>query len=292
MILASPTWSDAAAIEVVRLSIEMPYREYLEILHEAWKLNRTGTRFFVIALGPGRSWREELLPKGQTYETFLADRAARHLEASSARRMVVYVGAHHGFTRHVLSDMPIGKTVARFTDRAGNILWRRYGEAVFFVDFHRPWSCLSGTEWSRCLPFDGAIDCAGLLVGHPFAFDTATSALGETLLQPDTWYALGYAKHRLLDLADGYVWFRPIEEYEPATLIPLQELAPDETSMAFVREHNFITDEKGLTTDRLRALWREEAEKPKDFLKENGWEGLRAWRRACAPKNATPAERK
>jgi hypothetical protein len=282
-ILASPKWDQASALEVVRVSAEMPYREYLEILHEAWTLNRGGTAFHVVALGPGRSWREELLPKGQTYETFMADRVIGQLQGSSARRMIVYVGAHHGFTRHVLSEMPVGKTVSRFTDRTGNILWRRYGDDVFFVYFHRPWNCLSGAEWVRCLPVDAAIDCAGLAAGHPLAFDTATSPLGETLLQPGTWYALGYAKHRLLDFADGYVWFRPVEDYERATLIPLSELAPDAASLTYVREHNFITDEKGLTDERLRALWKDESEASKDVLKANGWEALRDWRRACSP---------
>jgi hypothetical protein len=52
-------------------------------------------------------------------------------------------------------------------------------------------------------------------------FDVAGSELARQIVDPGVYYAHGYRELRFGETTDGYVWTRPIEEYELVRLIPL-----------------------------------------------------------------------
>ena len=185
-LLAAPEWDERAALALQRRAA-WPYREYLGILKAAWRAGRdAGTPLRIVALSPDSDWRE----RGLGYDAFLAERVLAEVEAK--RRVLVYCGIHHAFTRYHQPELDLDGRARSFMDRSGNILRRKLGERVFLVTLHRPVWC--GQEpWSYCLPLDGAIDCLAAEAGRPIGFDVAGTELGAREIDPGVYYAHGYA---------------------------------------------------------------------------------------------------
>ena len=279
-LLAAPEWNEGGAMRLMRAGA-WPWREYLEILRAAWEANRKAPQSLrLVALGPPPDWRESLLrAKGITYEQFMADLVSA--ETSAERRVLVYCGLHHAFTRYYQPELDLAGHAARFMDRTGNILRRRLGERVFLITLHAPVWC--GKEpWSYCLPLEGAIDCAAAKAGTPTAFDVAGTPLGDLAVGQDVYYAHGYPALRYGDLTDGVIWTRPIERYENVTLISLAEFAPDEASLREVAANNPFSNDKDSSEAQLKAQWDAEAKRRADVLASRRWSGLAGWRERCA----------
>jgi hypothetical protein len=273
-LLAAPEWDDAASMRPLRAAA-WPYREYQDILRAAWAASRRGPGpMRVLAIGPPSDWRE----KGIDYEKFMADRVAAAVDSGS--RVLVYCGLHHAFTRYQQPELDLAGRAKAFVDRAGNILRRRLGEQVFLVTLHKPVWC--GKEpWDYCLPLDGAIDCAAVALG-PVGFDVAGTPVGERTVDPGVYYAHGYPSLRLGEMTDGYVWSRPIEQYEDVRLIPLDEFAPDGAALREVAANNPFSDEAQMTREQLARLWTAEESKRRDALTRRRWKHLVGWRARCS----------
>jgi hypothetical protein len=280
--VTGPDWNPAAAMSVMR-SASWPYREYLEIIHAVWKINQTlprAERLKLLALGPEMDWRTRLLPLGQTYDTFMAQTVKDYL-SKPQRRILIYCGAHHAFTRYYQPELPRGQRVEQFMNRMGNVLWRDFGEEVFMITLHRPWQCRTGEKWTRCLPLNGTIDCAAASIGHPVGFDAVRSPFAELKVAPEFLYSLGYSSLRLGDITDGYIWTIPIESYKAVDLLPLSEFAPDPPSLEYVSENNPFSDKRGLGRSELESLASAELARLRDFVKSSGWENLAGWHQRC-----------
>jgi hypothetical protein len=278
-LVSGPVWDGAAAMRLMR-SAAWPYREYLDILRAAWSTNQAAPGSMrVVALGPDPDWRESLLrAKGVTYEGFMADLVAA--ETAAGRRVLVYCGIHHAFTRYYQPELDLNGHATAFTDRTGNILRRRFGERVFLITLHRPVWC--GREpWDYCLPLAGAIDCAAAAAGAAVGFDVASSEFAEQAVDRGVYYAHGYEELRFGETTDGYIWTKPIEQYELVRLIPLHDFAPDDAALREVAANNPFSDEKGLSRERLGAMWSEEEQARADALTYRKWQHLRDWRQAC-----------
>lgn len=286
-LMRSPNWNNAAAVAILR-SAAWPYREYLEVLHAAWQANhgrKTGQpELRVIGLGPEINWREQLLPIGKTYDSFMADRIAERLSESAANRVLVALGFHHAFSRYVQPDLPSGQRATRFNDRTGNVLWRLYGEDVFMIVLHHPWYCRTGAAaWGRCLPLGGAIDCAAAAAGErPVGFDIARSPFSASRIEPTVWYGSGYPFLRFDAFADGYIWTRAVERYEGVSLIPLNVYAADERSLAEVLTNNPVSDAPAKTRGDLEAQWAERAVQLKNIVADHHWDMVAGWRDKCS----------
>ena len=284
-VIASDSWNEREAVAVLRAGA-WPYREYLDVLHDAWRVNKSRradqSKLKVIGLSPDANWREQLLPLGKTYDSFMAEQVARFLDGSPANRVLVALGFHHAFTRYVQPDLPSGNRATRFNDRMGNVLWRGYGEDVFMIVMHHPWYCRSGKTWGRCLPLDGVIDCAAVGAGNkPVGFDIATSPFSAIRIKPDVWYAAGSPFLRFDALADGYIWTQPIERYESVSLIPLETYAPDAKSLAEVLANNPVSDVEAKSREALQAQWVTRAAELRNILDTRHWETLPGWRGHC-----------
>lgn len=283
-LMAQPRWDATEAMAVLRAGA-WPYREHLQILEAAWAVNRKAP-LRLLALGPGEDWRQVLLPQGRTYDSFMADLVGA--AAAKGGRVLITCGVNHGFTRYLQPEMPRGRRVEAFMDRMGNMLRRRFGEEAFLVMLHRPWQRRAGPGWRYVLPLDGRIDCAA--DGGPArGFDLAGSAWAEARIPADDYYSQGHPALRLVDLADGYVWTAPCERTQVATLIPLDEFAPDAAALAEVASHNPFSDQQGLDRAALRALWDREAAWQGDFLQKFRMPHLRDWRMACAEASPSAA---
>ncbi len=281
---SAPEWNPALALSLLRAAA-WPYREYLAALESVWRLNRGRDpalpRTRVLAVGPPS---EGPGAPGQSPgpDRFMADLIIREL-ASPRARVLAWLGLHHAFTRYHLPDLPLrgGGRVNVFSDRAGNVIWRSFGQQVFAIVLHHPWVCWQGTEWGRCLPLDGELDCAAAIVGSPVGFDVTTAPIGARPISKAFWYGQGQPAVRLLDLADGYVWSRPIEQYRQVGVIPLEEFAPDDEALAEVMRRNPIRDEPFAWAEQLRAAWPAYTSSMQDTLARRGWTHLVGWRDGC-----------
>ncbi|MDD5627813.1 MAG: hypothetical protein PHU21_02025, partial [Elusimicrobia bacterium] len=280
-LITAPNWSLETANSIMR-SAEWPYEGYRDILHAAWAANRKAARSIaIVAIGPGSDWRDTLLPKGISYDGFMADLVSKHL-AQSRRGIVVYCGMHHAFTRYHQAELDDSGRATSYMDRMGNILWRRYGQAVFLIALHKPIWCGDWRETSYCLPLGGRLDCAATKVGHPIGFDILGTPMADLSFGATEYYSYGHPTVRLADYADGYVWSGPVESYRHVAIIPLDQYAPSPEALDEVARENPFNDEKGVSIKRLRTIWSQELEASRDIAAKVGWKHLAAWQAACS----------
>jgi hypothetical protein len=283
-------WDEAGAVAVLRAA-ELPHLEYLDIMRAAWLTNREngpGT-LAIVAMGPGPDWRETL-PKGEDYESFMADRIQQAL-GKRGGSLLAYLGLHHAFSRYVQPESTTDGRAWRFMVRSGNLLWWEMGEALFVIGTHRPFQCWNDDVWKYCLPFEGVIDCASDRAGRgAFGFDTAGTPFAELRFDSRVIYTGGYPDLRLVDFVDGWVWLGPIDELRQTRVIPLKDYAPDEESLAAVRHANPF-DGRELAQEDLEQLWLEQTKARARPILESRWQGVLSWREACetrVPTSATP----
>lgn len=277
---AAPQWNEPLANAILRKAA-WPYREYRDILRAAWSANRDAKRAIrILALGPPPDWRDVLLPRGQTYDSFMADLVARHVE-STGRPIVVYCGMHHAFTRYYQAELDLKGRASAYMDRMGNILSRRFGEKVFLVALHKPIWRGDPEKPDYGLPFGGRLDCAASKAGGAVGFDVVATPLAELRFAPDDYYSLGHPGLRFVDYTDGYVWTGPLESFRQASIIPLEEFAPDAAALAELRHANPFTDDQDISLETLTALWAREIQANEDVLAKRSWKGLASWRSMC-----------
>jgi hypothetical protein len=279
-LITAPRWNDQVANAVMRAA-SWPYQEYRDLLRAAWSANQGAPRRIkILALGPPPDWRNVLLPRGITYEAFMADLVTRHV-GETRRRMVVYCGMHHAFTRYYMSELDnAGKTRA-YMDRMGNILSRQFGEQVFLIGLHKPIWCGNPAQPTYCLPFAGRIDCEAAKVGRPIGFDVVGSPQADMRFEPGDYYGYGHPALRFVDYTDGYIWPGPIESFRPVTIIPISEYAPDAAAMEQVSHSNPFNDEVDVSVKRLQEIWAQQAEASRDLLASRRWKHLAGWQSRC-----------
>jgi hypothetical protein len=279
-LIGAPSWDEQAANALMR-SASWPYREYRELLRAAWSANRNAEhRIDILALGPPSDWRSTLLPRGITYDAFMAGLVSDHV-AATGRRVLVYCGIHHAYTRYHQAELDDDGRASSFMDRMGNLLYRRFGERVFLIALHKPIWCGDPSRPSYCLPLGGRIDCAAAKLGRPIGFDVVGSPLAGLRFPAGDYYARGHPDLRLVDYTDGYVWAGPIESYRSASIIPLTDYAPDAAALAEVREQNPFTDEVAASDARLQEIWAEQKAASENALAARGWSHLAGWQSHC-----------
>jgi hypothetical protein len=275
-LVLAPEWDEGRAMAIFRTEA-WPYREYVEIVQEVWRYNRTRTpqqpALSILGLGPGPDWRRKL-GAGETYDTFMARRVLEWVGVKESRKVLVFCGTHHAFTRYHQPELPRADRVDRFFERMGNVLWRELGEDVFLILTHYPWRCRKGPGWTACLPVDGAIDDSGTALRTGVGFDIEASPFAEIRIGKNYWFGAGYPSLRFIDVADGYIWPGPLARWQNVSIIPLSEFAPDNASLEVVSRRNPFSDSPGLDRPALEKLWKEEEEKAKHLLDRRGWSHL------------------
>lgn len=263
-LVLAPAWDVELANDVLRSSY-WPYVQYRDILEAAWRTNREESKappLRVIALGPPYDFREKKI----RYDEFMVERLLEAMPSKETRALA-YVGMHHAFTRYLQIDRREGGRPSQFMDRFGNILWRRFAAGIFLVALHKPDWCGPAGEWTSllCAPFGGEIDCAGLAVGKPVAFDVLASPIAEAKFPAASFYADGHALLRFIDYADGYIWTGPIDEVRLVDLIPLAEWSPENAA-----------------DEGERAKWEKRAaDLANPYELRPSWKNLAGWRSAC-----------
>lgn len=262
-LLAEPEWNAAMATAILR-DADWPYIEYREILKAVWEANRTPIAMpllRVLAIGLPSDFRERKLD----YDATMAQRV-RDYSTDGTKRVLVYCGMHHAFTRYLQVEHRDAVRATEFMDRFGNIIWRRYAQDVFLIALHKPHWCGPGADPAEasCPPFSGAIDCAGSAIGHPVGFDVIGSPIAEMRFPESSYYAFGHPHLRFVDYTDGYIWSSAVDDLPQVALIPLDEWKPGTIS----------------TSDAVRK-WEQRAMSLAHPLERPSMKLLRSWRNSC-----------
>lgn len=213
------------------------FQEYVDIYRAAWELNRrrpeNSPRFRILGLNNSPDWshikdssdREsgDVMKKvwhGETEEDWA--RVILDSVVAKGEKILVYSGMHHAFTRYRQPIVVDGEFI-RFGDvRMGNYVFDAIGERAFTIFLHGPWSSAEGYGSSLVKPADGVIDEVMAELDPsllPVGFDTGGTPFGS-LKAETSFYTYGYDDFTLLLFCDGYIYQKPITQYEGVTPIP------------------------------------------------------------------------
>lgn len=232
-LVTAETYDEARARRLMfNYNVGWAYREYLDIYRKAWELNRTlpahARPFRILNLSYKYDWRDasvvrtpenakRIFPKGST-EQFRAAVVKREILARN-EKILILTGTPHAVTRYA---MPIFDPHAEGFYRLdtldfGNLLYAHAPEQVFTVLLHQPFPSQMHGGAELVLPANGVIDqVVAELKNRRVGFDLVGSPLGE--LSDTSYYATGHDNFQLKLLADGYIYDRPIAEYEGCAL--------------------------------------------------------------------------
>ena len=247
-----PEYDEDLANRILRRRLPIwGYREYAEVFHAAWELNRgrpEADRIRLIGLNVMDDQRPTQLPPEERptgaelgralFPNGLPDRgmARAALEALETIEgpLLLYAGARHAFTR--FRDLEYENRMAElgFSDarRAGNILQAELGEDIITVYLHGPWPDEQGRNGLTFaagglidavveeLPAESSADASEEAPdeGPRFAIPISGTALAEHYIEHGD-----YAKLRdgfsFGDLTDAYVVLAPTGDLTAATPI-------------------------------------------------------------------------
>jgi len=232
-LLTAPEFSDATAKELLRHGTggTWPFREYLDLLHTAWRYNQGRAPehppLRIIGLIPRldyeklnegtESEREAERRKSDGYDRIMAEALDREV-TSRGRKALVHCGINHAFTRYTKRRIENGNVVESVRKRCGRYLYEKYPGSVITIYLHAPWYTFTEEEGVWYLPFNGAIDQAFVAHGAPVGFDIVNGPFAG-LTHPGAYYAEGFDDFRAENIFDGYIIMKTIVEYEGVTLI-------------------------------------------------------------------------
>jgi hypothetical protein len=267
-LLTAPAYDEAVARKM--LFHAMPtwgYKEYLDIYHAAWQLNRSlppdAPRFRVVNLNYRPNW--SALQEKRTPETmkkvwykgdgdvYMAQIVLDEFVAKN-QKALIYCGIHHAFTRYhqPVYDFDKGRLMTLNDARMGNLVYKQIGSRAMTIFLHAPWDSSKGWDAPEVRPVNGVID---EVLSHfkdtRIGFDVVGTPFG-TLPATDTYYALGYPNFKLADFTDGYIYQKPFRDYQGVTADP-----------QFVTQDNLHEAIANLHTAEARKF----LTSPKQFLK-------------------------
>jgi hypothetical protein len=235
-LMVAPAWDESVAREIqFRQFMAWGYQEYVDILHAAWQVNhdRAEDTPILRVLGLNNTmdfshfkteadWQDDdvwtRVLAGQTE----ADWAAPIFDAvADSAKVLVHCGIHHGFTAYRQPVVDNGTFVRFGRGRMGNVLRDSLDLGVVTVYLHAPWNTSAGYNADFIHPAGGWLDAYMIArEDGPFSvgFDTDQSPFASLPIT-NTVYAHGYDFFTIADFCDGWIYTKPVSEYEPVTYI-------------------------------------------------------------------------
>ncbi|MEZ4655547.1 MAG: hypothetical protein R3E12_18660 [Candidatus Eisenbacteria bacterium] len=206
------------------------FREYVDILKAVWQSNAqygsADSSIQVIAVNntmdyshfrSEADWNDDEVWNRVFGDQTEADWAAPILKAvHEGNKVLVHCGIHHGFTSYRQPMVENGEFIRFGRMRMGNVLHDSLGTRVVTVYLHAPWNTRQGYTPDFVHPAEGRLDAYMLSRAggpYPVGFDVAASPLGDLPIENSV-YALGYEPFTLSMFCDGWIYRKPIHEYE------------------------------------------------------------------------------
>jgi hypothetical protein len=155
---------------------------------------------------------------------------------AKGEKALVYSGMHHAFTeyRQPKYDEVTHAFVGFGVMRMGNYVYKAIGKRAFTICLHHPWPSSEGYDKPSTYAADGYIDVVMAEIEPSFrraGFDTRGTPFGD-LPGEKSVYKYGYEKFTLSTFCDGYIFQRPLGEYEGVT--PIKDFI-NQTNLAVAR---------------------------------------------------------
>ncbi len=235
-LVAASVWDEELAREIIFHQFTMwGYQEYLDVYKAAWVLNQKlppgSAPIRILGLNDSPDW--SLIKTQEDRENPEIKRkvwkgggerlwAETILEAvGEGEKVLVHCGIHHAFTEYRQPMVDNGE-FRGFPQslRCGNHVFNALGKRAVTVYLHAPWCGAEGYESDMRHPADGIIDALMLAKGpYPVGFNLDEGPFGGLRIK-DAVYRHGYEDFKLSDFCDGWIYTKPISEYEGVTPIP------------------------------------------------------------------------
>lgn len=208
------------------------FKEYLDVYRTAWAFNRTlansARKFRILNLSYKYDWvkaptvrtpenARQIYLQGPV-DAYRAELIRREI-LDKSEKILILTGTPHSFTfyRIPIYDFNANGFV-RFEDRnLGQRLYQQAPDQIYCILLHQAFDSKWQGGVERVFPAQGAID--QVMAGYTdkrVGFNLRGTPFGDLI--EDSYYASGYVDFRLGQLADGYVYERPLTEFEGCTL--------------------------------------------------------------------------
>lgn len=272
-LVTASAWHEELAREIMfREFVAWGYREYVDIFKAAWRVNRSAppgrAPFRVIGINDSPDWSFIETPEDRDKHEIMKrvwKGGGEHLWAETildavgaGEKVLVHCGIHHAFTAYRQPKVHNGEFIV-FSEppRCGNHVYEALGERTVTVYLHAPWNGCEGYGSTMRHPADGIIDALMLATGpRPVGFDIAGGPFGELRIE-NAVYRHGYEDFKLSDFCDGWIYTKPISEFEGVTPI---EGWISERNLAFARAQFPNPRYRDASADEFNAAIRRSAD--------------------------------
>lgn len=226
-LLSAPTYDEQSARELMfDCYVLWGYREYTDLYRAAWKLNaslpKDQPRFRIVHLNAESDWSQltrdtpRMLAMQKVWPHGFSDEVMARVIldefVAKEQKALIYCGVRHGATRY---DERPPRSRALMPARAGRAVYQKIGQRTCTICLHAPWKQQAG---GYAPPADGIIDAViGGGAMFPIAFDTRGTPMGK-LQDRACYYAQDREGFALEDLCDGYVYLKPLDQFEMVTV--------------------------------------------------------------------------
>lgn len=226
-LLSLKQWDKNFAYEIASKGfyITWGYKEYLDIIKQAWKLNQTleedQQKFRIIYLDSDYfSSKRGIARTGGIDRDSNMSKIFQEEVINKNEKALVYTGIHHAFTRYNQPMYGYKKSDSIWlnSNRFGNLIHKKYPGHTFAIFLHAPWQ--SKKRWSRkaVKSVNGVIDdCMANLNNIPVGFDVKETPFGE-LNSDNSLYSLEHPDFKLKDFCDGYIFIKPYSSFEKVSV--------------------------------------------------------------------------
>jgi len=234
-LVTAPEYNEDIARRIMfNYNVGWAFKEYMDIYKAAWKLNNSlppqATKFRIINLSYKYKWTacdaknfgiktpetvRRIFYKGGT-EEHRAQQVKKEI-IDKKEKILILTGGLHAFTKYHQPEYDYyAKDFYRLNNRSlGNLVYKMVPDKVFTILLHFPFE--SKTKANLLLPAKGKIDEAlSYFENKRVAFDLKNTPFGE--LKDTSYFSIGYPNFCLGEMADGYIYEKPFDEYEGCTL--------------------------------------------------------------------------
>ncbi len=206
------------------------FQDYIDIYKAAWQLNTSLSddkrKFRVVGLNAATDWsyiwseedlrdpeiRKKAFPFGSG-DIYMGRVILREFVAEGEKALI-YSGINHAYTRYHQPYQDDGEW-AFSTSRMGNVVYDSIGSRCMTIFLHNPWPARNNFG-HETYPVDTLIDRLMLTLPDRYrrvGFDILSTPFAG-LPGESSWWANGYNNFTLGDYCDGYIFQKPLHEYE------------------------------------------------------------------------------
>jgi hypothetical protein len=215
------------------------FQEYTDIFYHAWKLNsqlpNEARKFRVVGLNAKTDWShvkteadrqnpeimKKVMPEGDG-DLFMAQTIIIEF-LEKGEKALIFCGINHAYTKYkeFYIDEKTKEIVGAGGKRMGNIIYDKIKDQCCTIFLHSPWPSKDGYSAGFVYPADGYIDALFKSIKPNLryvGFDTVGSPFGDLPGETSIW-THGHEDFSLKDYCDGYIYQKPLSQYEGVSLI-------------------------------------------------------------------------